>query len=67
MNRCLQARLVVINLCALVASPASLAGADSGSNAGEALNRVVVGHNDLGWRGFNADGWTHNGYAYAGQ
>ncbi len=26
----------------------------------------VVGHNDLGARGFNADVWTHEGYAYIG-
>jgi hypothetical protein len=41
--------------------------ADSGSNAGEAFNIEVVGHNDLGGRGFNADVWVHEGYAYIGQ
>jgi hypothetical protein len=42
--------------------------ADSGgSNAGEAFNMEVVGHNDLGGRGFNADVWVHSGYAYVGQ
>ena len=45
-----------------------IARADSGgSNAGEAFNMEVVGHNDLGGRGFNADVWVHNGYAYVGQ
>jgi len=42
--------------------------ADSGgSNAGQALNMAVVGHHDLGGRGFNADVWVHKGYAYVGQ
>src|SRR5512145_2053751 len=42
--------------------------ADSGgSNDGEAFNIEVVGHNDLGMRGFNADVWVHEGYAYVGQ
>jgi hypothetical protein len=58
--------LSVIVLLAL-AFPAT-AGADSGgTNAGEAFNIEVVGHNDLGMRGFNADVWVHNGYAYVGQ
>lgn len=51
----------------LLAAPASGVQADSGTNAGEAFNMVVVGHNDLGGRGFNADVWIHNGYAYVGQ
>ena len=39
----------------------------SGANkGGSAVNMVVVGHNDLGARGFNADVWTHDGYAYVG-
>lgn len=37
------------------------------SNAGSALNIEVVGHNDLGGRGVNADVWVHEGYAYVGQ
>lgn len=45
-----------------------LASADSGgSNAGQAYNMEVVGHHDLGGRGFNADVWVHKGYAYVGQ
>ncbi|MBI2332052.1 MAG: hypothetical protein HYU84_07840 [Chloroflexi bacterium] len=45
-----------------------LVNADSGgSNAGQAFNMEVVGHNDLGNRGFNADVWVHSGYAYVGQ
>ena len=37
-----------------------------GPEAGSALNIEVVGHHDLGGRGFNADVWTHEGYAYVG-
>src|SRR5512143_2287085 len=36
-------------------------------NSGESFNMVVVGHNDLGGRGFNADVWVYKGYAYVGQ
>jgi hypothetical protein len=50
----------------ILAFPAT-AQAQSGSNAGEAFNIEVVGHNDLGGRGFNADVWVHKGYAYVGQ
>jgi choice-of-anchor B domain-containing protein len=38
-----------------------------GPKAGSALNMEVVGHDDLGGRGFNADVWVHEGYAYVGQ
>lgn len=37
-----------------------------GRGAGSARNIEVVGHHDLGGRGFNADVWTHEGYAYVG-
>ncbi|MBI3286785.1 MAG: hypothetical protein HYZ68_01930, partial [Chloroflexi bacterium] len=37
-----------------------------GVKSGSALNMVVVGHNDLGGRGFNADVWVHEGFAYVG-
>jgi hypothetical protein len=37
-----------------------------GNKGGSAVNMVVVGHDDLGARGFNADVWTHDGYAYVG-
>src|SRR5688572_15320282 len=33
---------------------------------GSALNMVAVGHDDLGGRGFNADVWIHEQYAYVG-
>jgi hypothetical protein len=37
-----------------------------GNKGGSAVNMAVVGHDDLGARGFNADVWTHDGYAYVG-
>jgi hypothetical protein len=37
-----------------------------GNKAGSAWNIEVVGHDDLGGRGFNADVWTHEGFAYIG-
>jgi hypothetical protein len=37
-----------------------------GAKAGSSLNMEVVAHNDLGGRGFNADVWAHEGYAYIG-
>ncbi len=37
-----------------------------GSKAGSALNMEVVGHNNLGIRGFNADVWKYKNYAYVG-
>ena len=35
--------------------------------AGEAQAMAVVGHTNLGGRGFNADVWEHEGFAYVGQ
>jgi hypothetical protein len=37
-----------------------------GNKGGSAWNIEVVGHDDLGGRGFNGDVWTHDGYAYVG-
>jgi hypothetical protein len=34
--------------------------------AGAARNMELVGHNDLGGRGYNADVWVHEGHAYVG-
>jgi hypothetical protein len=39
---------------------------EGGSKTGSALNMAVVGRNDLGGRGFNADVWVHAGHAYVG-
>ncbi len=39
---------------------------EGGNKGGSAWNMVVVGQNDLAGRGFNADVWTHEGYAYVG-
>jgi hypothetical protein len=37
-----------------------------GAKAGSAWNMEVVGHNNLGIRGFNADVWKYKNYAYVG-
>jgi hypothetical protein len=37
-----------------------------GQKAAQASNMAVVGHTDLGGRGFNGDVWFHEGYAYVG-
>src|SRR6266540_1798624 len=37
-----------------------------GQKAGSAVNMTVLGHTDLGGRGFNADVWVHKGFAYVG-
>jgi hypothetical protein len=59
--------LLLLALAALTIVSGGLASADSGgSNAEKALNMVVVGHNDLGGRGFNADVWVYKGFAYVG-
>jgi hypothetical protein len=57
--------LISLGTAAAVASPGS--GSFSGGNkGGSAWNVEVVGHTDLGGRGFNADVWTHRGIAYVG-
>jgi hypothetical protein len=38
-----------------------------GRKSGSAKNMVAVGHHDLGGRGYNADVWFHEGFAYVGQ
>jgi hypothetical protein len=40
---------------------------DGGVKAGAAWNMKAVAHVDLAARGYNADVWTHKGYAYVGQ
>src|SRR5918999_5600581 len=39
---------------------------ESAEAQGSARNMVAVGHDDLGGRGFNADVWVHERYAYVG-
>jgi hypothetical protein len=39
---------------------------EGGQKGVQAWNMEVVAHNDLGGRGFNADVWAHEGYAYVG-
>ncbi|HEX8208007.1 MAG TPA: hypothetical protein VF587_18225 [Solirubrobacteraceae bacterium] len=40
--------------------------ANSAQKAGSARNMKLVGHADLGMRGYNADVWVHKQYAYVG-
>jgi hypothetical protein len=40
---------------------------EGGQKSGEAFNMEVVGQHDLGGRGFNADVWFHEGFAYVGR
>ncbi len=37
-----------------------------GQKAAQLLNMEVVGQTDIGGRGFNADVWVHDGFAYVG-
>src|SRR5215216_394156 len=68
MKRIRNVRFLLSAIVLLALAVPVTAGADSGgTNAGEAFNIEVVGHNDLGMRGFNADVWVHNNYAYVGQ
>jgi hypothetical protein len=53
---------VVALAVASVASPA----AQAATTRGAAFNMRLVGHHDLGNRGFNADVWVHEGFAYMG-
>jgi hypothetical protein len=39
---------------------------EGGAKDASAWNMKVVAHNDLGGRGFNADVWAHEGFAYVG-
>jgi hypothetical protein len=56
------ALVVALAATAVASSP----GAAQRADAGSALNMEVVGHNDLGGRGFNGDVFVHNGAAYVG-
>lgn len=40
---------------------------EGGAKSGSALNMAAVGHTSLGGRGFNADVWAHEDYAYVGR
>ena len=69
MQHVLKIRLLLIGLALLLVGSAvgPVQANSKGGNAGAALNIAVVGHNDLGMRGYNADVWVHKGYAYVGQ
>jgi hypothetical protein len=45
----------------------ALTESEGGTKDGSAHNMVAVAHVDFDARGYNADVWTHKGYAYVGQ
>ena len=53
--------VVAMVVLALVPAPVGAA-----TTEGSALNMELVGHNNLGNRGYNADVYVHHGYAYVG-
>jgi hypothetical protein len=64
---------VVLTAVLMMLSTSSALGAQQsptlfqgGQKAGSAFNMEVVGQDDLGGRGFNADVWAHEGFAYIG-
>ncbi len=70
-------RLLAAAVALLVAAPAAAFAhqsqltsttelADAQQEAGSIRNMRVVGHADLGMRGYNADVWLHEQYAYVG-
>ena len=70
-----QLRLAVAALVVVLALPAFAQAGERANRtavqgpthqAGGALNMEVVGHNDIGGRGYNADVWVHEQHAYVG-
>ena len=60
-------RLSVLLAVMLTAVVPAIGTVSQGDNrGGSALNMVVVGYHDLGGRGFNADVWVHEEFAYVG-
>jgi hypothetical protein len=60
-------RVLTISTLALLALAAAVTpAATAATTSGAAFNMALVGHNDLGNRGFNADVWVHEQYAYIG-
>ena len=63
-------RRIYLGLFALVALVVAAMPSQVASSAPtdvQLWNMEVVGHNDLGGRGYNADVWVHEGFAYVGQ
>jgi hypothetical protein len=58
--------LVVAFAATAVTGSSGAAGGAGGAGGGSALNMEVVGHDDLGGRGFNGDVFVHDGAAYVG-
>lgn len=65
--RRIRSRLWAVTMSALLVLAATAVSAAYGATTkGDALNMEVVGHHDLGNRGFNGDVWVYKGYAYVG-
>jgi len=60
--------IIILGAVILLITPGTGSSRTSGpgGESGSAMNIEVVGHHDLGGRGFNADVWTHEGFAYIG-
>lgn len=59
-------RLLILAAAVLVLASTTSPLANAAKTKPDALNMTLVGHTDLGNRGFNADVWVHDGYAYVG-
>lgn len=57
---------LVAAVAALTAASVAPPAAQAATTKGAAFNMALVGHHDLGKRGFNADVWVHEGFAYVG-
>jgi hypothetical protein len=58
-------RLSVVSAAVLLVA-ATVPAFPDGQKSGSIENMEVVGHTDLGGRGFNGDVWVHDGFAYVG-
>jgi hypothetical protein len=59
-------RVLTLSIAAALAWSGSALGAQGGMKGGSAFNMEVVGQSSLGGRGFNADVWVHEEFAYVG-
>jgi hypothetical protein len=64
--RSTRTRVLTLSIAAVLAWSGSALGAQGGVKGGSAFNMEVVGQSSLGARGFNADVWVHDSFAYVG-
>jgi hypothetical protein len=65
-TRSVKLRALILGIAAAIAWNGVALGATGGNKGSSAWNIEVVGHTDLGGRGFNADVWTYKGFGYVG-